>query len=358
MPNSTFVIAEAGVNHNGSLDLARKLIDVAADAGADAVKFQTFQAEKLASRSAPKADYQIATTGGEQSQYEMLKQLELSEDAHWKLLEYSRARGIEFMSTAFDIDSLHFLARKIGIKRVKLPSGEITNGPFLLEAATLDLPLILSTGMSDLADIRRALGVIAFGLLGEKAPPSAGRFDAALASEQGQRLLKTKVVILQCVTEYPAPIADANLRAMNTIANEFGLPVGYSDHTLGMSASLAAVALGATMIEKHFTLDSSMPGPDHRASLEPDDFKNLVRGIREVEASLGDGRKVPVAAELKNMAVARKSLAAARPIKKGEAFTPDALTIKRPGTGRSPIEYWSLLGTTAERDYRPDEMIE
>jgi N-acetylneuraminate synthase len=358
MSNKTFIIAEAGVNHNGSLDMARQLIDAAADAGADAVKFQTFRAERLAIAHAPKADYQIATTGGGESQFEMLKRLELTDEAHRQLLEHSRMRGIEFMSTAFDIDSLHFLVSEIGVKRIKLPSGEITNGPFLLEAARSGLPLILSTGMSDLADIRRALSVLAFGLLGETAPPSIERFNAAQASERGQQLLKANVIVLQCVTEYPAPIVDANLRAMKTIASEFQLSVGYSDHTLGLSASLAAVALGATMIEKHFTLDSTLPGPDHRASLEPADLKTLVIGIRDVEASLGDGQKVPTAAELKNVAVARKSLAAARPVRKGDIFTPDAIAIKRPGSGRSPMDYWTVLGTAATRDYRPDELIE
>ena len=356
--NKTFVIAEAGVNHNGSIDMARRLIDAAADAGADAVKFQTFRAERLASALAPKAEYQIAATGSGESQFEMLKRLELSEEAHWQLLEHSLDRGIEFMSTAFDIESLHFLVDRIGIKRIKLPSGEITNGPFLLAAAKASLPLILSTGMSDLGEIRRALSVVAFGLLGEDAAPSVQSFDAALKSSRAQDLLKENVVILQCVTEYPASIADANLRAMGTISREFRLPVGYSDHTLGMSASLAAVALGAMVIEKHFTLDCRLPGPDHRASLEPGHLKNLVRCIREVGESLGDGRKVPAPAELRNLPVARKSLAAARAIRKGEIFTAENISIKRPGTGRSPIDYWAVLGSPASRDYKPDDLIE
>ena len=352
--NRVFIIAEAGVNHNGSLDLAKKLVKAAAAAGADAVKFQTFKAENLASTRAGKAEYQKRTTDGAESQVDMLRKLELNEAAHLELMDKCRKRNIEFLSTPFDLESLELLVR-LGVNRLKVPSGEITNGPLLLACARSGLPLILSTGMADLDDVRAALGVLALGLTGGE--PGPGAFEAALASEAGKKALAEKVILLHCTTEYPAPLEDVNLRAMATMAEAFGLPVGYSDHTEGVSVPTAAAALGACCVEKHFTLDRTLPGPDHKASLEPEDLARMVRSIRAVEKALGSAEKSPAPSERKNMPIARKSLVAARPIAKGEPFTPENLTAKRPGTGVSPLRYWEYLGRVADRDYAADEVI-
>lgn len=357
MAKPVFIIAEAGVNHNGSLDLARQLVDVAADAGADAVKFQTFKADKLATVQAPKADYQVANTQEAGSQLEMLRRLELAPEHHELLLAHCKKRGISFMSTAFDEESLALLA-PLGMPAIKIPSGDITCGPLLLQAARLRQKLILSTGMSTLSDVEQALGVIAFGLLGDIEPRGRADFDAAYCSDAGRRALADKVTILHCVTQYPAQPAAVNLRAMDTLATAFGLPVGYSDHTLGIEVSIAAVARGACVIEKHFTLDRTLPGPDHVASLEPAELKQLVSAIRNVEQALGSTLKQPDAQEVLNRPVARRSVVAARNINQGEIFTYDMLTSKRPGTGISPIDIWSLVGRRAGRDYRADEMIE
>jgi len=353
----TLIIAEAGVNHNGSLDRAIVLVDVAADAGADIVKFQTFRAEALASAAAPKAAYQQANTGSAGAQLEMLHALELDAAAHRRLAAHAAARGVEFLSTAFDAESLD-LVLSLGVRRLKMPSGEITNGPLLLQAARSFLPILLSTGMADLAEIETALGVLAFGYAAPpEAAPSPAAFRVALMGEAGRKALAGRVTILHCTTQYPAPVAEVNLRAMATIAKRFGLPVGYSDHTEGIAVATAAVALGAVVIEKHFTLDRSLPGPDHRASLEPDELKAMVAAIRTVERALGSSEKRPTESERANIPVARKSLVAARPIARGETFTPDNLIALRPGGGRSPIEYWTLLGQAAERDYEKHEMI-
>lgn len=352
------VIAEAGVNHNGSLDTAHRLVDAAADAGADVVKFQTFKADKLASRHAHKAAYQERLTDTGQSQLEMLRALELSEAAHRELLLHCGERGVEFMSSPFDADSLAFLV-SLGVRRIKLGSGELTNAPLLLAAARTGLPLILSTGMSTLSDVEAALGVLAFGYGAPAgAAPSKAAFREAWACAASRRLVAGKAALLHCTTEYPAPRGQVNLRAMNTLRDAFtGVECGYSDHTEGHAVSLAAVALGARFIEKHFTLSRAMPGPDHQASAEPAAFKALVDGIREIEDALGDGAKVPVAVEVANMAVARKSLVAARPIALGAVIGPDDLAVKRPGTGMSPFDYWEVLGTPAQRDHAPDDLI-
>jgi len=350
------VIAEAGVNHNGDPDRALAMVDAAAGSGADFVKFQTFRAADLVTADAPKAAYQTARDGAG-SQFEMLRRLELSEAAHHQILARCRARGIGFLSTPFDTASLAFLVGDLGIDRIKIPSGEITNGPLLLAAARTRLPLILSTGMSTLDDVERALAVIAFGLDGQGAPDAAA-FAAAFADPAARRHLAGRVTLLHCTTEYPAPIAETNLRAMATLAERFGLPVGFSDHTAGLSAAIAATALGATVIEKHFTLDRALPGPDHRASLEPDELAALVRGVREAEAALGDGIKAPSASERGNLAVARKSLVAARPIAAGEVLSEETLAVKRPGGGISPLEYWAYLGRPAGRAYAEGERIE
>jgi len=353
----TFVIAEAGVNHNGSLDLALKLVDVAAAAGADAVKFQTFKAAKLVTAAAVKADYQVANMKEGGTQFAMLQRLELSEEDHFRLVEHCRGAGIRFMSTAFDAESLSFLAT-LDMPAIKLPSGDITCAPLLLQAARLKAPLIVSTGMSTLADIEEALGVIAFGLTQTGDPRGRADFLAAYCSEAGRQALLQHVSLLHCVTQYPAPPASVNLRAMDSMAACFGLPVGYSDHTLGTEISLAAVARGATIIEKHFTLDRSLPGPDHAASLEPAELNQLVLGIRNIESALGASLKAPAASEAGNRPVARRSLIAARPLRRGEPITADALACKRPGLGLSPMEFWDMLGRPAARDFAADELIE
>lgn len=354
----TLIIAEAGVNHNGDEKLAFALVDAACDAGADIVKFQTFKAGKLVSKHARQADYQAANTGLIESQYTMLKRLELSEDMHFKLQEYCDLKGIEFLSTAFDEQSLHFLVDGLGLKRLKLPSGEITNAPLVLAHARSGCDIILSTGMASLADVEQALGIIAFGLtMPSDAQPCMSAFQQAYYSASGQHALREKVIVLHCTTEYPAPPIDINLKAMDTMALAFPCAIGYSDHSQGITVPIAAVARGACLIEKHFTLDRSLPGPDHLASLEPCELKQMVEAIRTVELVLGDGIKGPRPSELKNVDIARKSLVAAEPIRQGELFTTCNLTVKRPGHGVSPMAYWQYLGTAAEKDYEVDEVI-
>jgi N-acetylneuraminate synthase len=351
-----YIIAEAGVNHNGSLDLAKQLVRVAAEAGADAVKFQTFKADKLVSRLAPKADYQTMTTDADESQHEMIRKLELNEDAHEILIEHCKICGIEFLSTPFDLESVDLLAGRFDLPLIKIPSGDITNAPLLLKVAKTGKPVILSTGMSTLGEIEDALGVLAFGYQCNDEPLVAA-FRAAYCSPEGRAVLRDKVTLLHCTTEYPAPLEDVNLRVIETMKSAFGLPVGYSDHTEGIAVSIAAVARGAAVIEKHFTLDRTLPGPDHRASLEPAELKQLVTAIRNVEQALGSGRKYPTPSELKNMKVARKSVVAACSINAGEPFTVENLAVKRPGNGLSPMQYWELLAVKAIRDFSTDEAI-
>lgn len=352
----TLIIAEAGVNHNGSLDRALALVDAAADAGADIVKFQTFRADALAASSAPKAAYQKRETGAGETQLDMLRRLELDEAAHHALLDRCRARGIRFLSTPFDLGSLDLLLR-LDVPILKMGSGELTNAPLLLASARTQRPLILSTGMAGLAEVERALGVVAFGYLTPDAAPTRAAFAATLSLPEAWDVLRQRVSLLHCTTEYPTPYDQVNLRALDTLAAAFGLPVGYSDHTQGLEISLAAVARGATIIEKHFTLDRTLPGPDHKASLEPEELKALAAGIRAIEAALGDGIKTPRACELPNVAVARKSLVAARPIAAGEPYTADTVSIKRPGTGRSPFDYWDVLGQQAPRALDEGELL-
>lgn len=356
MSSPVFVIAEAGVNHNGDVGLALELVDVAAATGADAVKFQTFQADRLVTRSAEKAQYQVDNTGEAGGQLEMLKRLELSEDAHRKLVERCVARGIAFMSTAFDAASLEILAR-LGMPAIKVPSGDITCAPLLLQAAQLRQRLIVSTGMSTLTDIEQALGVIAFGLTRDGVPASRADCEAAYFSPEGCDALARYVTLLHCVTQYPAPPEAVNLRAMDTMAAAFGLPVGYSDHTSGSEIAIAAVARGASVIEKHFTLDRALPGPDHAASLEPGELAQMVRGIRAVELALGHSIKQPAPAEIGNRAVVRRSVVAGRAIAQGERLSLDMLACKRPGDGLSPIDIWALQGKVATRDYAQDELL-
>jgi N-acetylneuraminate synthase len=352
----TLVIAEVGVNHNGSIELAKKLIQKAAEAGADIVKFQTFSADQSVTRSAPKAEYQTKSGSSAESQYQMIKKLELSPEAHQELFKYCQQAKIEFLSTPFDLPSIDLL-KSLSLKRLKVPSGEITNAPYLLKMAQTGLPLIVSTGMSNLQEIQSALGVLAYGLIGEKSAPSKSAFEEAFKSEKGQEALKANVTLLHCTSEYPAPLDGVNLLAIETLRSTFDLEVGYSDHTEGASASIAAVTLGASVIEKHLTLDRNAEGPDHRASMEPEQFKAMVTMIREVERALGSSHKEPSAGEEKNKLVARKSLVAAVAVKKGELFDEGNLACKRPGGGVSPLEYWDWIGKPASRDFAADEMV-
>lgn len=357
MPERTRIIAEAGVNHNGSLELALGLVDVAADAGADIVKFQTFNADKLATAKAAKAEYQIVNTNESGSQLDMLRALELSPADHRIIAERAHSRGIGFMSTAFDAESLAMLTA-FEMPAIKIPSGDLTSVDLLLRSARTGKPLIISTGMATLGEIEQALGIVAFGLLTNRMPKSGKDIGEAYGSDAGRNALREKITLLHCVTEYPAPPQTINLRAMITMAAAFGVPVGYSDHTTGIEVALAAVALGAVVVEKHFTLDRSLPGPDHSASLEPHELKQMVVSIRKVESALGSSVKAPGAEEMRNRAVARRSLVAARAICKGDIVTADMLVEKRPGTGLAPIEALNLVGRLASRDYLPDDLIE
>lgn len=356
--SSAFIIAEAGLNHNGDIARACAMVEAAAAAGADAVKFQTFKAERLVTALAPKAEYQARNTGSEGGQFEMLKALELSERDHDVLLGACEDAGIEFMSTPFDAESARFLADKAGVKRLKVASGEITNAPLLLEMARCGKPIILSTGMSTLEDIEAALGVLAFGYSGGDENPVVEDFAAAYNSAAGRSALKANVTLLHCTSEYPAPPETINLQAMATLADVFGLPVGLSDHSAGIAVAVAAAARGAVTIEKHFTLDKSLPGPDHQASLTPAELRDLVDAVRMVGLALGSPDKRPGEAELKTRVAARKSLVALKPIAKGDVFNTTNLGVKRPGGGISPIAYWSYLGKPAARAYAADELIE
>ena len=354
----TLIIAEAGVNHNGDEQLAFKLVDAAVAAKADIVKFQTFKANKLVTASAQQAEYQIKNTGKQESQLEMLSRLELGYDAHHRLLKYCEQSGIEFLSTAFDSESLKFLVDDLGLKRLKIPSGDITNAPLVLEHARTGCDLIVSTGMATLAEVEMILGVIAFGYTAShEETPSIEAFQSAYFSEKGQLSLRDKVTILHCTTEYPAPLADINLKAMDTLLHAFNLPVGYSDHSKGITIPIAAVARGAEVIEKHFTLDNNMEGPDHKASLEPDELKSMVSAIRDIELALGDGIKGPRPSEIKNKAIARKSLVAAQAIRQGDMLSAANIEIKRPGSGMSPICYWGLLNKPSTRSYEIGDLI-
>lgn len=344
MINRCLIIAEAGVNHNGNTDMALQLVDRVAEAGADVVKFQTFRADLLARADAPKAGYQERTTGRIETQHQMLKRLELSAEAHHLVKERCAVRGIEFLSTAGETQSLTFLVDVLQQKRIKLGSGELTNAPLLLATARSGVGIILSSGMGTLAEVEAALGVLAYGMMGGL-EPSRHAFSQALHDPKAWELLRQKVVLLHCTTEYPAAVDQTNLRVMDTMSKAFGLPVGYSDHTEGLTISLAAVALGACIIEKHFTLDRNLPGPDHAASIEPKELAALVQGIRAVEASLGNGIKQPAGPELANRVVVRRSIVAARDLPVGQVLDPEDLTVLRPGDGLSPMSFWDVVGT-------------
>ena len=330
--SKVFIIAEAGVNHNGDINNAKKLIDVAARAGADAVKFQTFKAENIVCKNAEKAEYQKNTTGEEENQFSMLKKLELTEEMHQELQAYCLEKNIMFLSTPFDLESIDYLDKE-GIKIMKIPSGEITNYPYLIKMAKTCKPIIVSTGMAELNEVEEAVTIL---------------------RDNGAK----DITVLHCNTEYPTPYADVNLKAMLTLKDKLDLKVGYSDHTMGIEVPIAAVAMGATVIEKHFTLDKNMDGPDHKASLEPEELEAMIRSIRNIENALGDGIKSPSLSEKKNIDIVRKSIVAKKVILKGEIFTEDNLTVKRPGNGLSPMYWNELIGKMASKDYEIDEMIE
>jgi N,N'-diacetyllegionaminate synthase len=333
--NKVLIIAEAGVNHNGSVNIAKNLIDAAVYAGADIIKFQTFKAEEMVSRDAKQAEYQKKNIGdGNDSQFDMLKKLELSEQDHEELIIYCKQKGIRFWSTAFDFESLDYLY-SLHLGLWKIPSGEITNYPFIRKIASYGEPVIMSTGMCVKSDIQNAVDVL-------------NKYGVS----------KEQITILHCNTQYPTPYQDVNLKAMETIKESFGTKVGYSDHTQGIEIPIAAVALGATVIEKHFTIDRNLPGPDHKASLEPSQLKAMVCAIRNIEQALGDGIKRISDSERDNIVVARKSIVAACPIKRGELLTEENLTVKRPGIGISPMRWTEVIGTTAFKDYQEDDLIE
>ncbi len=358
--HKTYIIAEAGVNHNGSLELAKNLVDVAVEAGADAVKFQTFHAEDLVCRNAPKAKYQIKTTEQDESQYSMLKALELSGQEQVELQQYCLQKKIEFLSSPFDLKSADFLMRSLNLSTLKIASGEITNFPLLLKIAQAQRSIILSTGMSTLGEIESALALLAWGYLfsTEDPKPSMNCFEKAYFSNEGQSILQEKISLLHCTSEYPAPFEEVNLRAMQTMRDAFNLPVGYSDHTLGTAVSIAAVAQGAQIIEKHFTLDKKMQGPDHQASLEPHELAALISGIRQVELAIGGRQKLPRQSELKNRSIARKSLVALKDVQQGDVFNEHNLGCKRPANGVAPSYYYNVYNKLAGRDYVEDELIE
>ena len=330
---SVFIIAEAGVNHNGSIKIAKDLINVAVESGADAVKFQTFKAEKLVSKTAEKADYQKKTTEASESQFDMLKKLELDVEAHQELLVYCQEKNIMFLSTPFDHDSINML-NDLGLETFKIPSGEITNLPYLRHVGSLNKKVVLSTGMSNLKEISDALTILT----------NAGT-------------LNENITVLHANTMYPTPMEDVNLNAMQTIHKEFGVAVGYSDHTLGIEVDIAAVAMGASIIEKHFTLDKAMEGPDHKASLEPEELKAMVSAIRNIEKALGSNEKILSPSEEVNINIVRKSIVASCPIRKGELLSADNITTKRPGTGLSPMKWDEIVGTIASKAYQSDELI-
>lgn len=333
--NKVIIIAEAGVNHNGSIETAKSLIDKAVEAGVDLIKFQTFKSENLVTKTAKQAEYQQKNIGKKgDSQFAMLKKLELSHENHIELIRYCDAKGIRFFSTAFDMDSIDYL-HSLNLGLWKIPSGEITNYPYLKKIASYKEPIILSTGMCELTDIENAINVLVT-----------------------NGVSKDTITVLHCNTEYPTPMKDVNLKAMLEIKEKFGVKIGYSDHTEGIEVPIAAVALGATVIEKHFTLDKNMEGPDHKASLEPSELKAMVKSIRNIEQALGTGHKTVSDSERKNIEIARKSIVAAKDIKEGEIFTEENITVKRPGNGISPMEWENVIGKVAKRNFQEEELIE
>lgn len=354
----TYIIAEAGVNHNGSLKMAKELIRAAKQAGADAVKFQTFKTENLVTKHAKQANYQIENLGEATSQFSMLKKLELTYEEFQELQLFAEAEQIEFLSTAFDFESIDFLVDQLSIPIIKIPSGEVTNTPFLHYVASKRKPMILSTGMATIEEIHEALAFIAYGLARPKEQVVLEEVDNFYRTTEAKEVLESYVTLLHCTTQYPAPIDSINLNAMNQMEEVFQLPIGLSDHSEGIMIPIAAVALGAKVIEKHFTLDKTLEGPDHVSSLNPDELSEMVKKIREIEIALGDGIKTPTATELKNSIAARKSLVAKTAIKAGDVFTIENLTVKRPGGGQAPSRYWNYIGQKAVKSYDEDELID
>ena len=352
------VIAEAGVNHNGSIERALELIRVAADCKADIVKFQTFKASKITTGQARQAQYQIENMGQVETQQNMLEKLELSESDHFKLADACLSSGIEFLSTPFDVDSLEFLTKHKLIKRIKIPSGELTNLPFILAASRSGLPLILSTGMATLGEIEQALMCIAYGLTHAAGIPRRENLLQAYSSKEGQELLKKHVIVLHCTTEYPAPFAEINLKVIRNLRRAFPTPIGFSDHSKGIAIPIASAALGVCLIEKHFTLDKELEGPDHKASLDPLELAAMIDGVRQVELSLGHSIKIPSSSEIKNRDAARKSLVAACTIETGVRFSQENLVCKRPGSGISAEEFWNVIGKTARKTFQADDLID
>ena len=357
MINNTFIIAEAGVNHNGDINTALKLVDIASDSGADAVKFQTFNTNKLTTKRARLSDYQNYNNNTDLSQQDLLRSLELSARDYIKLSEYCNSKNIEFMSTAFDVNSLDFLIKETNLKRIKIPSGENINPFLLLRAARSNLPIIVSTGLSELNEIKSCLSILAYGFINKYKIPTTKEALNAYRSPKSRKSLLEKVTILQCVSDYPALPEDMNIKAMVNLGNIYNLSYGLSDHSIGIEISIAAVALGATVIEKHFTLDKNMKGPDHKASLSPLELTNMVRSIRVVEKSLGNGEKKPSRNELKNLNSIRGSLVAKKNIKKNTEFSKNNITVKRPGDGLSPLKFLDLNGTKSKKNFKLDEQI-
>lgn len=355
--NQIYIIAEAGVNHNGMKKQAMDMVDYAKKSGADAIKFQTFQADQLVTRSAAKAEYQKSYLNKDSSQYQMLKKLELSRKDFIDIYDYCVVKKIDFLSTAFDYQSLNFLTDNLKLNNLKIPSGELTNAPLLLEHAKLAKKLIVSTGMSTLKDIETALGIIAFGFIQEYAEPSLKNFKKSYRSEKGKKMLKEKVILLHCTSSYPAPFDEVNLKAMTTLREKFELDVGFSDHTKGILAPIIAASIGAKVIEKHFTLDKNQDGPDHKASVEPDELKQMVNEIRFTQRILGSKDKKIVKSEFDNQKNSKKSLVAIKNIKKGDKFTPNNIGCKRPGNGISPLNYWEILEKKSKKSYKKDSLI-
>ncbi|MFJ8257658.1 N-acetylneuraminate synthase [Peribacillus asahii] len=358
MKNHTYIIAEAGVNHNGSFELACTLIDRAVESGADAVKFQTFKTENLVTKKAKQAAYQVKNIGEETSQFAMLKKLELSYDEFIQLKAYCDEKKIEFLSTPFDRESVDFLVDEIKMGTVKIPSGELTNSPFVHYIATKRKPIILSTGMATMEDIHESLSFIAYGLVYPDKPVKIKDVQQFYHTSEAKKWLKDYVTILHCTTEYPTPYTDINLKAMDYLKKELQVNIGLSDHSEGIYIPIAAVARGAQVIEKHFTISRLLPGPDHSASLEPDELTEMVKAIRIIEHSLGEDAKKPTLNEQRNQIATRKSLVTAKKMELGEIFTEENLTVKRPGNGMVPSQLWSLLGTKASKSYEEDELID
>lgn len=354
----SYIIAEAGVNHNGSMDLAKKLIDVAKDSGADAVKFQTYKTENLVTTSAKQASYQVKNLGEEMSQYTMLKKLELTFPQFKKLKEYCDQQKIEFLSTPFDFESVDFLVDELQLKTIKISSGDLTNSPFLHYIATKRIAIIISTGMATMEEIHDALSFLAFGLAHPTKEVTVERVKEFYHTEAAKKVLQNYVTVLHCTTEYPAPLKTINLQVMNTLREDLNVPIGYSDHSEGIAVPLAAAALGAVVIEKHFTVDKSLPGPDHVASIAPNELESMITGIRSIQEALGTSVKQPSTIELQNRRAARKSIVSKNRISEGQVITRECLSIKRPGDGMKPIDYWSLVGSRATRNYDIGDLLD